>query len=77
MEVCSYDPNHTVPCRSMENHKTTCLLNQLGYSKEEQVWKDSLETIRILRNGLLCAACTKMICPSQSGASCVFLGRDV
>lgn len=36
VEVCPYDPGHTVPCRSMENHKTTCLLSQLGYSKEEQ-----------------------------------------
>ncbi|MCI4374053.1 hypothetical protein PGIGA_G00001610 [Pangasianodon gigas] len=36
MEVCPYDPNHTVPCRSMENHRTTCLLSQLGYSREEQ-----------------------------------------
>ncbi|MCJ8728196.1 hypothetical protein PDJAM_G00001530 [Pangasius djambal] len=36
MEVCPYEPNHTVPCRSMENHRTTCLLSQLGYSKEEQ-----------------------------------------
>ncbi|XP_060778322.1 U11/U12 small nuclear ribonucleoprotein 48 kDa protein [Neoarius graeffei] len=36
MEVCPCDPNHTVPCRSMENHKTSCLLSQLGYSKEEQ-----------------------------------------
>ncbi|KAK2854624.1 hypothetical protein Q7C36_006493 [Tachysurus vachellii] len=36
VEVCPYDPGHTVPCRSMENHKTKCRLTQLGYSKEEQ-----------------------------------------
>ncbi|KAM9487836.1 U11/U12 small nuclear ribonucleoprotein 48 kDa protein [Clarias gariepinus] len=34
--VCPLDSNHTVPSRNMENHKTTCLLTQLGYSKEEQ-----------------------------------------
>ncbi|XP_062848163.1 U11/U12 small nuclear ribonucleoprotein 48 kDa protein [Trichomycterus rosablanca] len=36
MEVCPYDMNHTVPSSSMENHKATCLLSQLKYSKEEQ-----------------------------------------
>ncbi|KAF4087950.1 hypothetical protein AMELA_G00076860 [Ameiurus melas] len=36
MEVCPHDPNHIVPRRSMENHKATCLLGRLGYSKEEQ-----------------------------------------
>ncbi|XP_046703103.1 U11/U12 small nuclear ribonucleoprotein 48 kDa protein isoform X2 [Silurus meridionalis] len=36
MDVCPYDPNHTVPHKSIESHKTSCLLNQLGYSKEEQ-----------------------------------------
>lgn len=56
MEVCPHDPNHIVPCRSMENHKATCLLGQLGYSKEEQVWKDSLEmALNVLR-------VLKMIC---------------
>ncbi|KAI4890690.1 hypothetical protein NFI96_033751 [Prochilodus magdalenae] len=36
VDVCCYDRNHTVPCRSMEKHKATCQLSQLGYSKEEQ-----------------------------------------
>ncbi|KAL7886994.1 hypothetical protein AOLI_G00047150 [Acnodon oligacanthus] len=36
MDVCCYDANHTVPCRSMEKHKATCQLFQLGYSKEDQ-----------------------------------------
>lgn len=37
MEVCPYDPNHRVPSRSMERHKATCQLSQMGYSHEEQV----------------------------------------
>ncbi|XP_045064330.1 U11/U12 small nuclear ribonucleoprotein 48 kDa protein [Coregonus clupeaformis] len=36
MEVCPYDPNHRVPSRSMERHKATCQLSQMGYSHEEQ-----------------------------------------
>ncbi|XP_066538919.1 U11/U12 small nuclear ribonucleoprotein 48 kDa protein [Hoplias malabaricus] len=36
MEVCCFDKNHTVPCRSMEKHKTACQLVQLGYPREEQ-----------------------------------------
>eukprot|EP00063_Salmo_salar_P081523 XP_014056358.1 PREDICTED: U11/U12 small nuclear ribonucleoprotein 48 kDa protein-like isoform X1 [Salmo salar] len=36
MEVCPYDPNHRVPSRSMERHKATCQLSQIGYSHEEQ-----------------------------------------
>ncbi|XP_036446194.1 U11/U12 small nuclear ribonucleoprotein 48 kDa protein isoform X1 [Colossoma macropomum] len=36
MDVCCYDTNHTVPSRSMEKHKATCQLFQLGYSKEDQ-----------------------------------------
>ncbi|XP_077071151.1 U11/U12 small nuclear ribonucleoprotein 48 kDa protein isoform X1 [Siphateles boraxobius] len=36
MEVCPFDPNHTVPRDRMEKHKATCQLSQLGYSKEEQ-----------------------------------------
>lgn len=36
MEVCPYDPNHTVPQDRMENHKAVCWLTQQGYSKEEQ-----------------------------------------
>ncbi|KAG7336261.1 hypothetical protein KOW79_000954 [Hemibagrus wyckioides] len=36
LEVCPYDPGHTMQGRSMENHKSPCLLSQLGYSKEEQ-----------------------------------------
>ncbi|XP_019896306.2 U11/U12 small nuclear ribonucleoprotein 48 kDa protein isoform X2 [Esox lucius] len=35
-EVCPYVPNHRVPSRSMERHKATCRLTQLGYSHEEQ-----------------------------------------
>uniref|UniRef100_A0A8C7MSC7 CHHC U11-48K-type domain-containing protein n=1 Tax=Oncorhynchus kisutch TaxID=8019 RepID=A0A8C7MSC7_ONCKI len=37
MEMCPYDPNHRVPSRSMERHKATCQLSQIGYSHEEQV----------------------------------------
>uniref|UniRef100_A0A8C7INH9 CHHC U11-48K-type domain-containing protein n=1 Tax=Oncorhynchus kisutch TaxID=8019 RepID=A0A8C7INH9_ONCKI len=36
MEMCPYDPNHRVPSRSMERHKATCQLSQIGYSHEEQ-----------------------------------------
>lgn len=36
MEVCPYDPNHTVPQNKMEKHKAVCWLTQQGYSKEEQ-----------------------------------------
>ncbi|KAK9960865.1 hypothetical protein ABG768_008699 [Culter alburnus] len=36
MEVCPFDPNHTVPRERMEKHKAACQLSQLGYSKEEQ-----------------------------------------
>ncbi|KAK7158044.1 hypothetical protein R3I93_009290 [Phoxinus phoxinus] len=36
MEVCPFDPNHTVPRDRMEKHKAACQLSQLGYSKEEQ-----------------------------------------
>ncbi|XP_016088191.1 U11/U12 small nuclear ribonucleoprotein 48 kDa protein isoform X2 [Sinocyclocheilus grahami] len=36
MEVCPYDPNHTVPRDKMEKHKASCELSKLGYSKEEQ-----------------------------------------
>ncbi|XP_055067886.2 U11/U12 small nuclear ribonucleoprotein 48 kDa protein [Misgurnus anguillicaudatus] len=36
MEVCPYDPNHTVPRDRMEKHKASCQLSQLGYTKEEQ-----------------------------------------
>ncbi|XP_012684552.1 U11/U12 small nuclear ribonucleoprotein 48 kDa protein [Clupea harengus] len=36
MKSCPYDPNHRVPDRSMERHKVKCLLNQMGYSKDEQ-----------------------------------------
>ncbi|XP_016330759.1 U11/U12 small nuclear ribonucleoprotein 48 kDa protein-like isoform X2 [Sinocyclocheilus anshuiensis] len=36
MEVCPYDPNHTVPRDRMEKHKASCELSKLGYSKEEQ-----------------------------------------
>lgn len=37
MEVCPYDPNHTVPWDRMEKHKASCQLSKMGYSKEEQV----------------------------------------
>ncbi|XP_076136795.1 U11/U12 small nuclear ribonucleoprotein 48 kDa protein [Alosa pseudoharengus] len=37
METCPYDPNHRVSRRSMEKHKMKCLLNQMGYSQDEQV----------------------------------------
>lgn len=37
MDVCPYNPNHTVPRDKMEKHKAACQLSQLGYSKEEQV----------------------------------------
>ncbi|XP_016364851.1 U11/U12 small nuclear ribonucleoprotein 48 kDa protein-like isoform X2 [Sinocyclocheilus rhinocerous] len=36
MEVCPYDPNHTVPQDRMEKHKASCQLSKMGYSKEEQ-----------------------------------------
>ncbi|XP_067304371.1 U11/U12 small nuclear ribonucleoprotein 48 kDa protein isoform X2 [Pseudorasbora parva] len=36
MEVCPFDPKHTVPQDRMEKHKAACQLSQLGYSKEEQ-----------------------------------------
>ncbi|XP_026139495.1 U11/U12 small nuclear ribonucleoprotein 48 kDa protein isoform X2 [Carassius auratus] len=36
MEVCPYDPNHTVPRDRMEKHKASCQLSKMGYSKEEQ-----------------------------------------
>ncbi|CAM4703145.1 unnamed protein product [Leuciscus chuanchicus] len=36
MEVCPFNPNHTVPRDRMEKHKAACQLSQLGYSKEEQ-----------------------------------------
>ncbi|XP_076827648.1 U11/U12 small nuclear ribonucleoprotein 48 kDa protein [Brachyhypopomus gauderio] len=36
MELCSYDKDHCVPCRSMDKHRAVCQLVQLGYSKEEQ-----------------------------------------
>lgn len=36
MEVCPFDPNHTVPRDRMEKHKAACQLSHLGYSKEEQ-----------------------------------------
>nr|XP_046255537.1 U11/U12 small nuclear ribonucleoprotein 48 kDa protein [Scatophagus argus] len=36
MEQCPYDPNHRVPVRSMEKHKTSCRLRKMGYSAEEQ-----------------------------------------
>ncbi|XP_043117544.1 U11/U12 small nuclear ribonucleoprotein 48 kDa protein [Puntigrus tetrazona] len=36
MEVCPYDPNHTVPRDRMEKHKASCRLSKMGYSKEEK-----------------------------------------
>ncbi|KAI7806559.1 U11/U12 small nuclear ribonucleoprotein 48 kDa protein isoform X2 [Triplophysa rosa] len=36
MNVCPFDPNHTVQRDRMEKHKAACRLSQLGYSKEEQ-----------------------------------------
>ncbi|XP_035529033.1 U11/U12 small nuclear ribonucleoprotein 48 kDa protein [Morone saxatilis] len=36
MEQCPYDPDHMVPVRSMEKHKTSCSLRQMGYTAEEQ-----------------------------------------
>lgn len=36
MEVCPFDPHHTVPRDRMEKHKASCQLSQMGYSKEEQ-----------------------------------------
>ncbi|XP_026172491.1 U11/U12 small nuclear ribonucleoprotein 48 kDa protein [Mastacembelus armatus] len=36
MEQCPYDPNHRVPVRSMEKHKTSCSLRKMGYSPQEQ-----------------------------------------
>uniref|UniRef100_A0A671L4W0 U11/U12 small nuclear ribonucleoprotein 48 kDa protein-like n=1 Tax=Sinocyclocheilus anshuiensis TaxID=1608454 RepID=A0A671L4W0_9TELE len=36
MEVCPYDPNHTVPQDRMDKHKASCQLSKMGYSKEEQ-----------------------------------------
>ncbi|XP_041844657.1 U11/U12 small nuclear ribonucleoprotein 48 kDa protein [Melanotaenia boesemani] len=35
MEQCPYDPNHRVPVRSMEKHKASCQLRQMGYSADE------------------------------------------
>ncbi len=40
MEVCPYDPKHTVPRDRMEKHKASCQLSKMGYSKEEQVSKE-------------------------------------
>uniref|UniRef100_UPI0037E733EA U11/U12 small nuclear ribonucleoprotein 48 kDa protein n=1 Tax=Semicossyphus pulcher TaxID=241346 RepID=UPI0037E733EA len=36
MEQCPYDPNHSVPARSMEKHKAFCSLRKMGYTAEEQ-----------------------------------------
>ncbi|KAA8592046.1 hypothetical protein FQN60_017420, partial [Etheostoma spectabile] len=36
MEQCPYDPNHRVPVRSMEKHKTSCSRRKMGYSAEEE-----------------------------------------
>ncbi|KAG7218390.1 hypothetical protein INR49_020423 [Caranx melampygus] len=36
MEQCPYDPDHIVPVRSMEKHKASCQLRQMGYTAEEQ-----------------------------------------
>ncbi|XP_056618616.1 U11/U12 small nuclear ribonucleoprotein 48 kDa protein [Triplophysa dalaica] len=36
MDVCPYNPNHTVQRDRMEKHKSACRLRQLGYTKEEQ-----------------------------------------
>ncbi|XP_028327120.1 U11/U12 small nuclear ribonucleoprotein 48 kDa protein [Gouania willdenowi] len=36
MEQCPYDPNHSVPVRTMERHKAACRLRKMGYSEEEQ-----------------------------------------
>ncbi|XP_059195205.1 U11/U12 small nuclear ribonucleoprotein 48 kDa protein [Centropristis striata] len=36
MEQCPYDPNHSVPVRSMEKHKASCSRRKMGYSSEEQ-----------------------------------------
>ncbi|AWP15821.1 putative U11/U12 small nuclear ribonucleoprotein 48 kDa protein [Scophthalmus maximus] len=36
MEQCPYDAGHRVPARSLEKHKASCRLRQMGYSPEEQ-----------------------------------------
>uniref|UniRef100_A0A3P9JTP3 Small nuclear ribonucleoprotein 48 (U11/U12) n=1 Tax=Oryzias latipes TaxID=8090 RepID=A0A3P9JTP3_ORYLA len=36
LEQCPYDPDHRVPAKSMEKHKTSCRLRKMGYSAEEQ-----------------------------------------
>ncbi|XP_068615869.1 U11/U12 small nuclear ribonucleoprotein 48 kDa protein [Brachionichthys hirsutus] len=36
LEQCPYDPDHRVPARSMEKHKTSCCLGRMGYTAEEQ-----------------------------------------
>ncbi|XP_030013333.1 U11/U12 small nuclear ribonucleoprotein 48 kDa protein [Sphaeramia orbicularis] len=36
LEQCPYDPDHRVPVKSMEKHKASCSLRQMGYTAEEQ-----------------------------------------
>ncbi|XP_056457262.1 U11/U12 small nuclear ribonucleoprotein 48 kDa protein-like [Gadus chalcogrammus] len=36
MVQCPFDPNHRIPVRSLERHKSSCSLSKMGYSAEEQ-----------------------------------------